>query len=876
MRRKTMKKNIFILFILGIVCNDAVAQKKLLQKPFHSQQNKAAIASFLQEINDRAGIVLEYSSGSFNAGKIVSLEGNENTIGDVLQTILKGQHVKLLEHNGKMMIVPSPDLFSIANYLPAHFSLYGYIKENATKEPLVSATIYEPSTQRGVLSNNQGYYNFFLSEGKHTIEVSYGGLQSVQLDLEVHGNMRRDITLVMKGDTLSAVVVQSDASMKEGAIKVSGEHYFSNGLMNEDDPLQYLYLSPGLQNSSYSFSGFQVRGGGTDENLFLLDGNPVYNPTHLLGAISILNPTVLKSMRFYSSDFPARLGGSLSSVLDVHTKQGNMSNWQGEINAGMLAGSLTLEGPLIKDKVAIMISGRKHIPMPFIQSLQDGVSSDFYDAHFRLSAILSPRNKLAANFYRGEDQLRHSGKYVGNLNKWGNTIGSLSWNAILGRRSFVNTSVNFSHYQNLEVFQYTLFELDSEAEADDEDEPETEEDTELEEKYVGTFSSLKNYNVHSQAEIYASDRLKFNAGFKLAQTTIKPFDSKITDILEDAEDNFVSFTPLVFEDLSGYAEAEIKAGRKLFLKPGLRVSGYQLEGYHTVVFQPRFFVSYSVHPRHKLYASFSKMNQFLHLVTNPYAGANRDLWVPSTKILKPESSEIYNFGYAYQLQRKWRVSVDGYYKQLMNVTNYAQGKSSFINSTDWEQNIELGKGRSYGAELMIRNSGEKFSWQVSYALSWSWRQFASINGGKEFPYKYDHRHAANAGFTWAVSPRWDISGLWSFATGNVYSLGGLVFADTLATVPDDPINDYQFTYQYNENDQYRAKAYQRFDVALTWHSLKGKKFYSSLKAGVYNINGSDGQYSYNLRGAMSSKSIRIRTGERVFDLIPYVSLTVKF
>ncbi len=871
-----MTKNILLLFFITALCGNADAQKKILRKPFHPQKNKATIAAFLQEINSRSGIVLEYSSGSFDADKIVALQGNENSIGSVLQAVLDGQHVKLIEHNGKIILVPSPEAFSLTVYLPARYSFYGYVKEFATKEPLVSATIYEPATQRGTLSNNEGYFNIFLSEGKHTVEISYGGLQSVTLQIDIHGNMKRDISLVMKGDTLSTVIVQSDAAMKEGAIKVSREHNFSNGLMNEDDPLQYLYLSPGLQNASYSFSGFQVRGGGTDENLFLLDGNPVYNPTHLLGAISILNPTVLKSMRFYSSDFPARLGGSLSSVLDVQTKQGNMSNWQGEINAGMLAGSLTLEGPLVKDKVAIMVSGRKHIPMPFLQSLQDGVSSDFYDAHFRLSAILSPRNKLAANFYRGEDQLKHSGKYVGNLNKWGNTIGSLSWNSILGRRSFINTSVNFSHYQNLEVFKYTLFELDSEAEADDEDEPEAEEDPNLEEKFIGTFSSLRNYNVQSQAEIYASGKLKFNAGFKLAQTTIKPFDSKITDIVEDAEDNFVTFTPLVFEELAGYAEAEIKAGRKFFLKPGLRVSGYQLEGYHTVVFQPRFFVSYSVHPHHKLYASFSRMNQFLHLVTNPYAGANRDLWVPSTRILKPEASEIYNFGYAYQLQRKWRVSVDGYYKQLMNVTNYAQGKSSFINSSDWEQNIELGKGRSYGAEVMIRNSAVKFSWQAAYALSWSWRQFASINGGKEFPYKYDHRHAANAGFTWSVSPRWDISGLWSFATGNVYSLGGLVFADTLATAPDDPINDYQFTYQYKESDQYRAKAYQRFDAALTWHSLKGKKFYSSLKAGVYNINGSDEQYSYNLRGAMSSKSIRIRTGESVFDLIPYVSFMVKF
>ena len=866
-----------ILLLLLLFCSAggmAAAQEKLLRTKYQPPKKTASIAEFLQDANSRSGIVIEYSSASFDAGKIVQLTGNETTIGSMLQKVLYGQRVKLLEHNNKIILVPSNEVFSISHFLPAQYSLYGYVKEFATNEPLISAAIYEPATQRGVLSNSQGYFNFFLPEGKHIVEISYGGLQTTTVELDMKGNLRKDISLILKYDTLAPVVVQTESAMKGSSGNISGEHASSRGFMNDDDPLQYLYLSPGLQNASYSFSGFQVRGGGTDENLFLLDGNPVYNPTHLLGAISILNPTVIKSMRFYQSDFPARFGGSLSSVLDVYTKQGNMKRWQGEVNVGLLAGSLTLEGPLVKDKVAVMISGRKNIPLSFLQSLQDGVTADFYDAHFRLSAIISPRNKLAVNVYKGEDKLTNTGKYVGNLNRWGNTIGSLGWNVLLGRRSFIHTTANFSHYDNLGVFQYTLFERDDEAEADEDEEPE--EDQSLETKYIGTFSSLKNYNIQTQAEVYATGKLKFNGGIKLSQTTIKPFDSRVTSFLDDDEDNFVSFAPLTFEEIAGYAEAEIKAGKKLFLKPGLRVSAYQLEDYRTIAFQPRAFISYNIFPRHKVYASFSKMNQFLHLVTNPYAGANRDLWVPSTNNLPTEESEIYNIGYTFKSKSNWRFAVDGYYKKLKNVTNYAEGKSTFINSTNWEQNIELGNGRSYGAELTFQKTGEKILWQAGYALSWSHRQFESINNGKEFPYKYDHRHSASIGLNYSVSPHIDISGLWSMATGNVFTIGGLAFADTVAQVPDDPIDDYQFIYQYDESDQYRAKSYQRYDVAVVYHSLKGKKLYSSIKAGVYNINGSDKQYSYNLRGALRSKSIHVRTGANVFDVIPYLSYTLRF
>lgn len=876
-------KYIFLLVIFCGMAGIGLAQKKLMQSPYHPGVLQASVADFLRDLNRQTGIVLEYSIAHFDTTKIIRLKGNESTVGAALQQILHGQYLKLLEHNNKIILMPSSTPFTLPALFPARYSVYGYIKESATQEPLISATVYEPFTGRGVVSNTQGYFNFLLPEGNHTIIVSYGGLKAERLSLDLRGNIRKDIAMVADKDTLPTIVVQSGVTVKEGAVKVSGEQANTEGMMNEDDPLQYLYLSPGLQNASYSFNGLQVRGGGTDENLFLLDGNPIYNPTHLLGAISILNPTVIKYMRIYKSDFPARLGGSLSSVLDVYSKQGNLKNWQGEINAGMLAASLTLEGPVVKDRVALMFSGRKNIPLPFYNSLQDGVRSDFYDVHFRLSAIVNPRHSLNVNFYKGGDRLRHQGKYTYNLNQWGNTTGSAGWNYVLGSRSFINTSINYSEYRNLSSYQYSLFENDTDAdeaeiETDDDDIAEdSTDDLSIETKYIGTYSNIKNYNLSAHAEIHASRRLRLNTGIKGSQTTIKPFDGMVTNTLEEDETDFVNFHPIQFEELSLYVETELKPSARLFIKPGLHASAYQLKQYRTIAYQPRLFVSYRIRSAHRLYASYSKMNQFLHLVTNPYAGVNRDLWVPATENLQPEESEIYNIGYDIQLKRKWRFSLEGYYKLLKNVTNYAEGKSTFINSSNWEQNIELGQGRSYGTELILKKTGQRLSWQAGYGLSWSWRQFNSINNGREFPYKYDRRHTAHAGLSFALSPKIDVTGLWSFATGNLYSGGGLVFSDTLLQIPEnDPINAFDFIYRYAPNDQYRAKSFQRYDVSVIFHSLKGKKWYASVKAGVYNINGAEGQYSYNVKGSVSSKSIRIKTGSNAFSIIPYLSCTIKF
>lgn len=811
--------------------------------------------------------MVEYSANHLDGQKLVQLEGNENTIGSILQKVLDGHRLKLLEHNGKIILVPSPEPFNIQELLPARYNLYGYIKEEGSKEPLIDATLYEPSSKKGVMSNSHGYFNLSLPEGKHLIIISYTGLKPVILEVNMRGHIRRDIALTVMQDTNFAVIVQSEAPAKDASVKVAtGESTPFNFLMGEADPVRAAYIVPGVKNVPEAFNGFLVRGGGTDENLFLMDGNPVYNPSHMLGALSIVNQTVLKSMRLYKSDFPARFSGALSSVIDVYTKDGNMQTWHGELNAGLLAGSFTLEGPLAKNKTAMMVSARHSVSVPFYKSFRKGIESDFYDAHFKLTNIINSRNKLTINAYSGEDRLRKTGKDLDNLHKWGNMVGSVNWNYLPGARSFINTSFNFSQYKNLGGYQYTLYEDDEENEV-------------VKTQSIGTYSSIQQYNFKSHAEIYLSKKLKINFGAKVSQTEIKPFYTKISASLEEDEKLFNSFDPLVFEELSAYSEAEIKLG-KLFVKPGVHSSVYQFKDYRYIGLQPRLFTAYRPVPGHMFFASYSRMNQFLHLVTNPYLGTNNDLWLPSTEGLDPELSDIYNMGYTLKTRSGWRLTMDAYYKKMMNVTNYAEGKSTFINNINWEQNIEKGNGRSYGTEYKVERKGNTLSWHVAYTLSWSWRQFKSINNGNEFPYKYDRRHDLNIGLNYIINPRLDIAALWTLSSGDVYTLPDVAYPDfdnaQQITTPEDPLNNYRFVYHYSGVNQYRTAAYQRSDLAITYRSSKEIKLQSVLTTGIYNINGAPDQYSYTLRGSLSSKSVVATTGNSVFNMTPYISYTLKF
>lgn len=866
-----MKLRIFITIFFSVFSISSLfCQKKaLLSHTFHSDLKRGTVIQFLEELNAKSGIVIEYASNSINANHIVTLDGSETSIGAILQKVLKGQRARLIEKNNKLILVKSPTIIDVDELLPV-YTFYRFVKEGISQEPMAGATVIELASHRGIATNPYGFFSLSLPEGRHQIEISHVGYNSSVIDFVLKKNTRADIDLAIKQETevMQVIVVPVSDAIKKGiGDKINSRQDATyNYLLGENDPLRDAYLLPGVSNIPASFSGLFVRGGDPGENLFLLDGNVVYNPTHMLGALSIVNQTSLKSMQLFKSDFPSKYGGATSSVIDIHTKDGNMEQWHGEANAGTLSGSFTLEGPVVKNKTAVMASFRHSWISPLFTLFQEGIKPDFYDVHFKATQLLNKNNKLMVNFYNGRDVLKQSIANTDNLHKWGNLTGSLIWNCVIGSRSFVNTSVNVSRYINLGAYKYTLFDEDDVAELDS--------------GSVGTFSSTEQYNIKSQAEIYFNYRTKLNLGVQLAHTIIKPFESKFTEDIEDDESSYTSFTPLPYDELSAYGEGEIKIGKNFFVRPGLHFSGYQFRNYQYLSFQPRLFTSYKINQHHRIYASYDRMTQYLHLVTNPYLSMNADMWVPSTEKLKPEQSDSYNLGYEFQYQGGWKTSVEGYWKEMQNVTNYVEGKSYFVNDENWEQNVSTGKGWAYGVEWMLRKSKGKLSLLATYTLSWSWRQFEDINDGEKFPYKYDRRHSLNAGLGYKLTKNVDFSVLWSYSTGDVFSLPDYLYPDfdnaQQITNPTDLLKDYRFVYHYSKYNQYRTSPYHCLDAAVNYHTGKQKKNQLIVTAGVYNIYGSADQYIYEMKGSLNNKSMMAETGYKTFGMTPYISLSYKF
>jgi hypothetical protein len=368
-------------------------------------------------------------------------------------------------------------------------------------------------------------------------------------------------------------------------------------------------------------------------------------------------------------------------------------------------------------------------------------------------------------------------------------------------------------------------------------------------------------------------------GAKYSDTRIRPFDSNVSADFIDRPGDFNAFPPLSFQETVLFYENEIRPDKQFYFRPGLQVSFYRHNDYHYISWQPRLYAVYKMDQHNQFDISYNHMTQYMHLVTNPYMGINSDAWVPSTPSLNPEESDMFNLGYSFRSDNKLLVQADAYYKQLKNVTNYAEGKNLFLNTADWSQSVQLGKGWCYGLETKAEKVTDKWFFHLSYTLSWNWRQFAELNNGAKFPFKYDRRHELNAAATYKYNKHWSFSSFWMFATGDVYSLPNQVYPDfDDAQQISDPLapKEYRLIYHSSVAKMYRTLPYHRLDVsASNYHSL-GKNLSSRLTAGIYNIYGSPSQYVYDLEGTLGKRSLVVTTKYQFFKITPYISYTVAF
>lgn len=772
-------------------------------------------------------------------------------------------------------------LLTMTIYAQQKYTISGYVTEKGSKETLPGATLFFPLLKTGTTTNNYGFYSITLASQDSLIMVcTFIGFSARQFTFRLDKDMNINIEMSNSIELQEVVVSESriekvsesiQMSMIEIPIKQIKE---IPALLGEKDVLKVLQLMPGVQKGSEGSSGIYVRGGGSDQNLVVLDDAIVYNVSHLFGFFSLFNGDALKSVDLIKGGFPARYGSRLSSVIDMTMKDGAKDKLHGEGGIGLVSSRLTLEGPIIKDKSSFLVSARRTyidvLLAPLINRNGESNGYFFYDLNAKANYDFNYNNKVYLSGYFGRDKAY--GKYSDSFRKsnfglgWGNATATARWNHLFNQKMFSNTSLIFSRYKFLitqeDEYNSQTFKL----------------------RY---FSGIQDATLKYDLDYLPNEHHLLKAGMISTYHTFTPSAIVITDNNQET----ASTKKINAIENAIYVEDQIRYKQKLQMNAGIRVSHFYSQKENYLNSEPRLAIAYKYKPGLAFKTSFARMNQYLHQLSNSGVGLPTDLWVPATKIVKPQSSQQVAIGAARDLDKlPVAVTIEGYYKWMNNVLQYKEG-ASFIeiddpndaenNEYNWESKVTNGKAWSYGAELLIQKKEGKLTGWIGYTLSWTQMQFDDLNFGEKFYARFDRRHDFSAVAIYHIknlekdAQGITLSATWVYGTGNAITLPiGTYQVNSHNINVDNNVDVYpNYVSEYTTRNGFRMAPYHRFDIGVQFIKQM-KKHVRTWEFSIYNVYNRKNPFFYYISndylGISKLKQVTL------FPLIPSFSYGFKF
>ncbi len=825
------------------------------------------LAEALVLLGEKAGIPISFSDNILPKDKVISLQFSNQKVREILTQLLEGTDVQFKSIGAQVVLF-------YKKRAKRYFSLNGYIEDEETGERLIAATIWDKLSGRWATANEYGYFTINLPEGNLELMVSYTGFTPLEKRINLSKNRTQNFGL-KSHLTLKEIIVTPTLLQGINAAEPLSSDHFHIAQMNklpslggEIELFRMVELMPGVQSGSDGIGGLHVRGGGADQNLILMDGVPIYNPSHSLGIFSVFNSEAIQSVQFFKGAFPARYGGRLSSVMDVRTREGNQKEWSGSIKAGLVTSSARIEGPIIKDKASILITARRTLLDKFIQNrtakskaedqyfqdlygvpLQGFSNYSFYDLNGKLNFSLGKKNKFYFSYYNGGDDFldndfiqdapfqdfKYSDKEIQKYN-WGNQIGVFRWNHIFGNNLFLNTTLTHSIFQ-FDVQQTIEVDIIPNA---------TIPPVNI---FVGEayFSRLKDWGAKLDFDYTSRGNHHFRFGINSTLHSFQPGAFGADAQVDGAPffgvdiDSVLNASRIDAYEHNAYLEDEFLIGKKVKINIGLLANAFVIPEKTFFNLQPRFSLNLQITNRLRLQAGVSRMVQSLHLVTGSDATFPNDLWLPSSELVPPQTSWQSVLGIQFQPTKSIEISLEGYYKSMDNLSVYLDNSSlrselsnpfnfTFqpIDNGNWESQVTRGKGWNYGLEFQLKkNMGRTTGW-LSYTWAFADRRFDEINSGNTFNYRYDRRHNFHIALNHRFAKWIDASINWTYGTG----LSTLLPVSTVAIGGLTLIN-----YEYS-----RMPANHRLDAGINLY-FKTWKLDQKIYLGAYNIyNRANPQY----------------------------------
>ena len=775
------------------------------------------------------------------------------------------------------------------------YTLSGTVSEAKSNETLIGVSILVPELSTGAVTNEYGFYSLTLPEGTYEVVITYLGFQDIRREVTLNSSQRLDFQMDEEAEQLDEVVLTEDVErldirkpqMSVSALSVETIKQIPV-VLGEADVIKSIILLPGVTNAGEASSGFNVRGGAVDQNFILLDEAIIFNSSHLFGFFSVFNPDAIKDVKLFKGGIPARYGGRVSSVLEIFQKEGNSKEFHMSGGIGAVASRLLAEGPIVKDKAAFLIGGRASYAHLFTPLFDIDNRAYFYDLNTKLNFKVDDRNSLFLSGYFGRDLFSISDLFV---NTYGNAVINFRWNHIFSDKLFSNLSLIYSdYYYGLEL-DFVGFEWDS---------------------------GIQNFNLKYDLKHYLSDKLQVNYGLNSIYYVFNP--GKIIPNGEDSGIIEEQLTKKYANENAAYVDVSHEITDKISLGYGLRISQFNRLGQDefyvyendnpvdfdpfSLVYQeatpidtltsgrgetlanffnlePRFSIAYAMNDRNSVKASYTRMAQYLHLLSNTSSPTPLDVWTPSGPYVEPQLLDQYALGYFRNSKNgEYSIETEVFYKDVQNRIDYIDGANLIANNAI-EQVILNGEARAYGWEFLLRkNTGALTGW-LAYTLSRSEQRTpgrdlgidngrsgmeTGINLGEWYSTPYDKTHDIT------LFANYELNKKWSFNANFIYQTG---------QPTNYPIGQFQFeglvVPYFGLRNQERLPDFHRLDIAATLRPSNpfGKKFRGEWVFSIYNVYNRMNAASINFRQNQDTgRNEAVRTS--IFGIVPAITYNFRF
>ncbi len=810
------------------------AQEDMLSQKVSINCQSCNLQQLFEQIESVSSIRINYKSKDIPENYRLTVTANQ-PIKDFLKDWLKPVHLSF-QHLGKGLVVIKKEPWLISKN---RIRISGYVRDNESSEVLIGAVVLT-STGQYVYTNDFGYFNISLPIDTATLTIHYIGYEICEVKILTP----RDKFLTIKlrqNNALSEVVISGNPDSLlfiDDGVSISFDQNLLKklpSLLGEGDAFNSLSLLPGVQSIRDISPGIFVRGGGPDQNLVLMDGVPVYNPTHLFGVLSVFDPSGIKNVKVYKDAFPANYGDRLSSVIDVKTHDGNLNKVNGSVSIGLLSSGILVEGPIKKNKTSFLISARRSyadLILSGINLLADRKANSksntgyyFYDFNARFQHHFNKHSNVKLLLYNGADNgfIKNKLKLNDETNlrenssvglNWNNMNGVVRWNYAPGKGLFSNFTVFYARYQIRFSDKYSFSKKVDGVDKSNE--------------YSFIYKSgIADLGIKEEFDILLNEKNSLKIGGAFTRHQFNPGNNSYSyksnnQVNLDTISGYKGFKSF---DASFFAQHIYTLKNKWNVQSGVRHSSYFINNKIWYIFQPRFALSYKPSKRLQLLVDAARMAQFIHLLPNNNLGLPIDVWFPVTDKLMPFISNQASAGLKYSTG-VWNIATEAFYKQFRNILEFRDGANLVLSSTKWEQEVVKGDGRAFGWEQLVQYKKNAVSAWLTYTLSKSERLFKEINNGKWFPYKYDHRHQVSLAGVYQINYHLSVSAAWIYLSGNP------------VTIPENryfiEIEGKPFPVEIlGPRNNYRMPDYHRLDLGCSY--TKKKKWGESIWTfSIYN------------------------------------------